>query len=210
MSPKTAILTNHSLRYFAGSELTTLEVARELRRRDWVLHIACFELSPSVHELFEQLEVSWIDLNKDDHPFAGVEIDLLWGHHFTTFDRLLVDYGILPKKTLFASLSPYESVECPPLYAGHLSAVAANSIENFHELRRYGIDAQRSFILENSVADDYFTLPAKPRPSVPHKLAVISNHIPAEILALRDAAGQQLNIDFYGFEHKSVLITRSC
>ncbi|MDQ7989672.1 MAG: glycoside hydrolase family 99-like domain-containing protein [Candidatus Dactylopiibacterium sp.] len=208
MTQKTAILTNHSLRYFAGSELTTLEVARELRRRNWALHIACFELSPSVRELFDPLGVGWIDLNADSHPLEGSTVDLLWGHHFTTFDRLLADYRLRPEKTLFTSLSPYEPLECPPLYADHLSAVAANSIENFHEICRHGIDPQRVFVFENSVPDDDFAQAPAPHPAVPRKLAVISNHVPAEVLALREAAAGQLEIDFYGFEHQSVLITR--
>jgi len=203
---KTAIITNHSLRYFAGSELVTLDMARVLTSMGWKVHVGCFELGQPLRELFDAFEVGWIDLNKSAIDLDS-EVGLLWGHHFTTFDRLLVDYGLRPRRVVYSSLSSFEPLEAPPLYFQWLSGISANSLETRECLLQLGVSSDKVFLFENCVLDHYFEMKRARQYAGLERVAVVSNHVPREVTKAMRFLAAHAHVDIYGFSHKSVQMT---
>lgn len=202
----TAIITNHSLRYFAGSELVTLDMAKVLSEMGWRVYVACFESNQTMRELFDAFVVGWIDLSQSTLDLDE-EVGLLWGHHFTTFDRLLVDYGLRPQRVIYSSLSPFEPLEAPPLYFQCLSGISANSHETRERLLQLGVESEKIVLFENCVPDHYFEMSRSRQYDTLRRVAVISNHVPAEVAGAMRLLGGQAHVDIFGLSHKSVLVT---
>lgn len=202
---KMVMLTNHRLRHYAGSELATLDLAVEFKRRGWDVYVGCFELSKSIKKLFDAVEVKWVNLNLE-LDLSGYYFDLMWGHHFTTFNRCLVNYKINVRQVIYSSLSPYEPLECPPIFANGLPAVFANSHETARQIVAHGVQEKNIYVFENCVPDYYFDKKVN-RSGELKKVAIISNHIPEELLLAGELLKSSCEVDCYGFGYNSVLVT---
>lgn len=202
---KQILLTNHRLSFYAGSELVTYELACEFKKRGWIVTIATFELSNELKELFDNIPVKWIDLNQKK-IYIDAHFDLMWGHHFTTFDKCLQIPNFKAKHIIYSTLSPYEPLECPPIYINSLTGVVANSHETIKQLIDLGIDHNKVTLFENSVSNEYFELAIKEKKYL-NKIAIISNHIPNELIESENILREVKQVDIYGINHKSVHIT---
>ncbi len=52
--PGRALVATHNLIYFAGSEITALEVASELKSMDWQVDVAAFFSGEPISPIFQQ------------------------------------------------------------------------------------------------------------------------------------------------------------
>ena len=201
---KHILITNHRLCSFAGSELVTLDLVSEFRRRGWFVSVGCFELGEPIKGLFDSHNVCWVDLNLDE--VSTEHYDLMWGHHFSTFHRCLLDYNLKPEKVIFSSLSPYESLECPPLFLNDVTLCVANSLETGRQLSSHGVDPEKLMLFENCVPASYFQRVAIANSTL-RRVAIVSNHVPAEILAASELLRQIASVDIYGVGHNCVQVT---
>lgn len=200
---KKILLTNHFLREFSGSEIATLDIAKEFLAKGYLVSIGTFILSNPLKSEFDKFKMRIVDLN----TASPEHFDLIWSHHFTTLDTCLIDIGITADKIIFSSLSPYESLESPPLSTEQVDLFLANSIETKDTLIDMGIDSAAIEIFPNPVSDDFFT-PTANRDFTLQKIAIVSNHIPIEVkntLPLLHNNGIEVKI--FGIEGEFKLIT---
>jgi len=200
---KKILITNHFLREFSGSEIATLDITKEFLAKGYIVCVGTFIFHDPLKTEFDKLNVRLIDLN----TASAEHFDLIWAHHFTTLDTCLIDIGITADKIIFSSLSPYESLESPPLSTEQVDLFLANSIETKDTLLDMGVDGAAIEILPNPVSDDFFTLTSNRDVSL-QKIAIVSNHIPSEIkntLPLLHNKGIEVKI--FGIEGEFKLIT---
>jgi hypothetical protein len=196
------LITIDSLTKYAGAELVVLDLVEEASSRGFTVTIAVFQVTPKLKELFDALGVFWIDLSKDNPPEA-VLFDILWIHHSSSSDVCLLDYGIRAKKILFSCLSSFVAIEFPPSYASCFSMLIANSEETKAKLMSFDFLDELITVVPNPVPASDFQLTSSQRINMLNRIAVISNHVPAEILdAIVGLKAQGKTVDVYGLSHK--------
>lgn len=203
---QTILLINHHLKEYAGSELVTLDLALFFQSRGWSVVVATFATGRPVSDLFAAHGIPIYDVLEEPLPFR--QFDLTWGHHFPVIVKCLVDDGVATRKLIVSSLSSFAPIETPPLFANRADAVLANSRETASEILRCWKDV-RPKILPNSVPEAWFDAPkGSESTSKLRRVAVVSNHPPAEILALKKLLSHN-NVDtvFYGKDGKSAFLT---
>jgi hypothetical protein len=183
--------------------LVTLDLAAEFKKRGCHVVVGCFELSSPLELLFNDIGVKCVDLNCGEVPDS---FDVLWGHHFTTLNKCMIDIPIASPRVVFSSLSPFEPLECPPIYANYLTAILANSEETASQLFVHGVQKEKVILFENSVPDYYFDLNIRPKSSL-RRIAVISNHVPDELILSARKLQSRVQIDFFGIHHTHVQVT---
>ncbi len=171
------LMTNHTHKYFAGSEVFTYTLAVELQRLG--NEIICF--SPRQGKLVEKLREEGIMVT-DDLSSINNDIDLIHAHHrheallsFARFlDRpmILVCHGILPwqEQPLKAGLNIYKYVAVSEEVRDHL-------------IQNHGIDPQKTRIIRNGVDLNRFYCKQPINPGLKH-LLILSNHFPEQQLSI--------------------------
>lgn len=201
---KSILITNHFLRGYSGSELAVYDLAREFLLLNYRVSLASFEFDNPLLTHLNGLEIELIDLNEnhDNRHYS-----LIWAHHFTTLDACILDHQMTADHFIFSSLSPYNPLECPPLYLSELSLILANSDETEKCLEAHGIDKTLLHVLPNPVRQDFFDH-SPSLSGVLRTVAVVSNHIPPEVLtAMRLLKAQGISVKLYGERHSFELIT---
>jgi hypothetical protein len=124
-----------------------------------------------------------INLLTDAFSIRHAKFDLAWIHHTPVFQELLYVREIEATTVVFYSLSHFEPIEAPPANTEHLDILLAHSIENKnHIIKYYGLDEDEIIIFPNAVPANYWNLSRKSHSRELIRLAIISNHPPAEIL----------------------------
>lgn len=201
---KKILLTNHFLRSFTGSELAIYDLAREFIDMEYHVSIGTFYYDYPLKSFFEKLDVEVLDLNKS----LKYEFDIIWSHHFTTLDTCLLDNNITANKIIFSSLSPYEPIECPPMYIDKINIILANSEENQNVLLGMGIPENKISVFPNPVRREFFIKTKLDKAPFLNYLAIISSHVPNELqeaIPLLEAKG--IKVDVFGMNNKFVYIT---
>lgn len=193
----TILLSNNTLSHYQGSELVTLEIAQYLREQGHEISVATFASGGGIKDDFDHLDVRWIDLSKPVPD--GLHFDLLWGHHFTCFDALLLDQKVDIDRAIFSSLSPYMALECPPLYAEEMTALLANSHETRETLEGFGIRHDDITVMPNCVTQAWVDHIRDREQRGLRSVAVVSHHLPPEIAALAPLLKKQsVDVTFFG------------
>ena len=126
------------------------------------------------------------------------EYDIVFSYHFPTIG-LLLNRGLKCKKLVFGSLSSYEPLESFSPYWKNASILLAMSEETRQsQSSKFNIPIDDIYVIENLVPDEFFNHEHKISIGGPQKIAVISNHIPAEVKALRSYWKDSIKIDFIG------------
>ncbi|WP_426146620.1 hypothetical protein [Polaromonas sp. DSR2-3-2] len=204
----TILLSNNTIKGYAGSELVTLDLATEFKHRGYDVTIATFGKDTDVVKGLDELDVKWLDLNIQQPNVENIVFDLIWAHHFTTLDAILMDMEISAKAIIFSSMSPYEPLESPPTYASQLSLVLANSEETRNQLLHYGLPLSMLHVFPNPVAREWFAI-AKTASNLPlRKVAVVSNHVVDELQgAIKHLQTLGVLVEIFGVEYDFKLVT---
>ncbi|WP_447730321.1 hypothetical protein [Pseudoxanthomonas suwonensis] len=160
------LLSNNTLAQYAGSELVTYEIAQHLVESGHVVTVATFASGGDIRQDFDALGVQWIDLSAPPAP-VETHFDLYWGHHSSCFDSLLIGRNLSADRIVFSSLSPYEPLECPPLYADSLTHVLANSHETREVIEGYGIPAGSITVMPNCITREWESHGLRRLPAAP-------------------------------------------
>lgn len=180
------LLALHSLAGFTGSEIHVLELASYFTAQGSDVSCFAFEFRPPMSSEMEQLGVRLLPPARLSR--AGEAFDLVWSHHETAFLWLHAMRGIAARRHVHGLLSSVQKIERLPLIPHDLARgglrVVANSIETQAAAAR--ISGRSDIrIMPNFVPEAYFASPRGALPDRPAKIAVVSNHVPVEVLAMR-------------------------
>jgi len=195
------LVATHNLFRLAGSELVTLELAKELSRQGHEVSVATFVFGHPIGPLFEQAGLRVLNLFADD--LRGQSFDLVWAHHSPVLDRLLFGLDVVASRIVCRSLSPFAPLETPPAYGRELSLILANSAETRDEMATIGFGDCAIELFPNSLPEAYFDQQPKAHRPQAERIAIISNHLPQELLAL---AEQLDSLDVIGAAHRVQLV----
>jgi len=184
---------------YAGSEITTLELAEEFIQRGWAVHVASFFVNPIIKEQLLNLGAEFIDL-RSEHPFQyRSSFDFAWIHHNVCAYRICLDKDVQISHAIFSSLSHFEITEQLPAAAIDFSCYIAHSLENYrHILKKHPWVAKKLLLSPNSAPKSWWAsteFSTVPTLLQPQKLAVISNHMPEEISSARKILQEVHHID---------------
>ena len=202
---KKILLTNFSIVQFAGSEINCATIAKRLKELGYEIYMGALEFSAPLYDVVKGHFDHTINLLEDEFDFSQVEFDLVWAHHSFLLDWLIFEKGLRAKKIITSSLSPKEPFESVPIYANKLCFSLANSPETMQQLQKKEL-IERVHLLENYSFLSYFE--RKIHVQELHKIAVVSNHIPPEVMeATIKLQEKGYEVDIYGFAGKQILIT---
>lgn len=202
---KKVLITNHNLVNFAGSELTTFYLAKVFLTYGANVAIATFCYDNPIKQIFEAENIQVYNLLEDTIPEKCY--DLIWAHHSPALSDCIFEKNISAKKIIFSSLSPFEPLEAPPVYANLLSLCLANSCETRDKLIEEGINKEKIYVFNNSVDSSYLKSFLPNKKSGLKKICVISNHVPKELRDLEVLLTKSnITCDIYGIFDKPKLI----
>ncbi|MCP1223393.1 hypothetical protein [Sebaldella sp. S0638] len=207
---KEALISVYSLVEYAGSEINSLQIAQELKKKGFKVTIFTFSYGYPMKNLFVDEDIEIIDFFESRINFENKEFDLLWCHHSPTLYSLIYNLGIRAKKIIFQSLSPFMDLEVIPFFYEHISLILTNSLETKNQIiSDLKINELRTKItvFQNFVPDSYFQV--KKDEYILKKIAIISNHLCDEIkdvseLFIKDG----LKVDIIGKEKKVKFVDR--
>lgn len=204
---KSILITNQFLKDFSGSELAVYDISKEFINLGFKVTIGSFKFTSPLKNLFDELDCDFIDLNKIDDSYDN-RFDIIWAQHFTTLDKIFLETKISSNFVVYSSLSPYESLESPPLSSEKVNLFLANSFETKNKLLDMGLSDESIYILPNPVRDNFFKVNNKVGEL--KRIAVVSNHIPNEIReTISCLRNDGFDVVLYGLEGIFELITPS-
>lgn len=206
MGLKTVLLTNIWLTDFGGSELNCLSLAKSFKELGWDVEVATLRYGDPLRREFEAENIPVKVVPGESLRLE--HYDLIWGHHYCVLDQLMLGTQLTADRVILSSLSPFEPYEALPLYAKDCSLCLANSQETRDELVREGASAENIRVFPNYADASWLNAPAKLRyPNRPEKVAVVSNHVPPELLDVRrrlEEAGVQVDIFGVGYRFEKI------
>jgi hypothetical protein len=108
------LITNNHLKNYAGSELTTLDLAKVFNSRGHSVIVAAFEVGEPFSKHFEGIADVY-DINTFDKDTLENEVDLVWCHHNRTYEYLKERTKIMHScPSVFYSQGPYHVLERLP------------------------------------------------------------------------------------------------
>lgn len=199
---KKVLLTNHFLREFTGAEVAIYDLAKFFKGMGCDVIVGAYYFDNPLLEHFKDLSIGLVQLNDVQ---AGQHFDLIWAHHFTTLDYVLIDKEITASKVVFSTLSPTEILETPPLSFKSVDVFLANSMETQSALKKLGL--KKSLVFPNPVDAGFFECDLKKAGDL-NTIAVISNHCSPEILqAMKQIEGHGVEVVFFGRGFNFELLT---
>lgn len=205
MTLKNVLLTTHHLVNFAGSELSAFDLACEFRRNGLDVTVATFFYDLPMKALFEREGIPVVNVLHED--LVRMDYDLVWAQHAPVLYACLFAKQIRARQILASSLSPYEPLEAPPVFHSALGLCLANSCETRDSLVELGVDASRLHVFLNSVTDDFFDAWQAAAPMGLKKLAIVSNHVPSEVLEASEHLRRAgVEVDHIGAEGRATYV----
>jgi O-antigen biosynthesis protein len=200
------LITNHHLVNFSGSELTTFYMAKEFQSLGCSVTIATFYFDSPIKKIFDDQNIKVV--NVLENKLKQKKFDLIWSHHSPVLTNCIFENNVIADTIIFSSLSPFEPLEAPPVFANMLSLCLANSMETRDKLINEGVDETRIFVLNNSVSNDFFDEFDENKICDLKRICIISNHTVNEIDDLAHTLDEKdIECDIYGINHKFELIT---
>ncbi len=199
------LITNNHLVNYAGSEIVTLNLAKNFKMMGFKVFVGTFTYGYPIKELFERNDINVNSLL--DNSLNNMKFDFIWGQHFTTIYSALFSKKISANKIIVNSMSPFEPLESPPIFSNYLSLNVVNSEETKEKIVSEGVDKSNIYIMPNPVEYD-FALKYKKRKKNLNKVCVVSNHVPKEIYeAMNILREKGIEIDIFGINDNVVYIT---
>lgn len=201
---KTALITCLFLKSRTGSELHTLEMARQLQSRGW--QVTCFTLLSAYPILDDFLEAgirvvtfeeadtldSHYDLFFAQHHLVSDYVyqclDISFGHVVVSILGAASEHELLPALIDSADMAVFVSEECRDAYASELPS---------------GLP---TLVFPNYASREFFDLKPRRRRNI-ERIAVVSNHTPDEVKGLRDVVPKNVEVVYFGYESLSIPIT---
>jgi hypothetical protein len=202
--PKSILITQGELVNYAGSEVTTLELAEYFSDKASHVHILSSYISLPIEKDFQNLSNVILHTNSSEINFK--DLDLIWIHHqFIPKEIIdLSEVGKLRAKVVFYHMSSFIPLEFP--FAVKIEEYLADLILFNSYLTKDTIERKLKNLnfkgdVFNNPAPDKYLIPIEQR-KFRRKLKnvlVVSNHPPEEILETAQLLEQQgINVRIIG------------
>lgn len=200
------MLTVLTMSEYFGTAITTLEQGRALSEQGWDVSIFTLEVLPPLDGLIPAgFHVYTLD-NIDQSPKS---YDLIIARQRPLLDYLLFSARIQAPKVYYECVGYKVPVDFPPTYYESLSLMGTVSTYAKTQLVSRGYKEGTIAVIPNSAPKGYFELNPNISPrAIPRNIAVISNHMPAEIEELPAIAeSHDVNVSLIGLGHEYQLVT---
>lgn len=183
---------------FHGSVVHVYELARYFISKGHNCTVATISYEQNIKSMYNQAGIDMVLLDQVD---TKREYDVLFGIHFPTVSYLL-KHRIIIKKLVLNCLSRIELLEMFPAYysaAGMLLTCSEKVRNDMHTM--YNIPLEDIEALENLIPDEFaaYSRIHSQSPEHPSRIAVVSNHIPEEVMELKDIMPDS-EITFFGVQ----------
>ncbi len=206
------IICQNALHYLFGSEIVTLELSEYFMSAGWEVVVFTWFLSGQMKKEFEKKNI-FVTTDENDNNLSGA--DCVWVHH-QAIPRIVLSEAKTNKKSplfIFFHMSASEWIYLEQPYIFELEKkLAAKSVFVSEEardfvIRKYPSVAPKTEIMPNLAPEHYNDF----RYDIDRKLEkilVVSNHLPKEVLELKELVdNSKLKIKFIGEGGKKLLIT---
>lgn len=189
----------------AGSEITVLEYAQELKEQGHEVTIASFKYAERYKQICDRHNIHVSVIHDDE--LRVVDWDIVWVFHAVTYYALFLKYHFKSKRVVFSSLSHYEPLESPPIESKYIDIFTTHSKENLSYFKKNFPDYRDKVItLVNSIPSQYFN--RTPVLTKGKKIIIVSNHVPDEVNEARlNLLSYGWVVDIYGIGYRYEQIT---
>lgn len=200
---KTVLITNLYFAKYTGSELHILEIAKQFEKKGFDVTIAVFQKAYPLLEKAGNMHI--VDCLTEE--LEKQEFDVVFVQHYPVFDFVCNKYKILYKKLVVSKLSVINELEYLPICTSEADLILCISEECAEKVyQEIGPDA-RVRVFKNSVSESFFEESnTKETQSNLKNIAVISNHVPEELVKLSEVMGEQYFMDYIGAEYFPKLV----
>lgn len=195
---KTVLITNLYLQKYTGSELHVIDIANEFKKNNYDVTIAVFSKSYPLLAECENFKV--VELS--DKSLDNTKFDILFIQHYPTLDYLKTHYHIQYKHLIISKLSSFNGFETLPdeyKTADLISVVSQECKKSISNL------TDNIYVFKNSVSDNFFSLPKRNTYTLKN-IAIISNHVPDELYALKEQLNEY-TVQIIGAGNTPTLVT---
>ncbi|MES2243786.1 MAG: hypothetical protein V4639_13010 [Pseudomonadota bacterium] len=206
-----ALIATHNLADYAGSEIFTLELATALRELGWDVLVAALLPGEPITSEFRKQGFRIIDMLTEVSAISNAKFDLVWIHHAPVFQELLFSQKIEATTVIFCSLSHFEPLEAVPPNRQHLDLLLAHSVENRNFItKELGLEEDQVIVFPNAVPRIYWDRFKELHSPKLTRLAIISNHPPAEVLRMAEILqAHGVQVVHFGTGGKRILMSPS-
>ena len=200
---KKVLLTNFEMVNYSGSELDTFTMANYFFDHGYDVTIFTLRYNyPLLGDINENIKI----INMNNVDLLQKHYDLIWSHHFPLLDYLIFELKITCDYIHYVSLSSFNTYESLPFYYQDLSMVSALSVEALNALKEFKYKTDDINLFTNYTHEKNFSF--KTKFSKLRKIAIISNHVPEELIAFSEIAkNNNINVDIYGLGYKYQKVT---
>lgn len=202
---KNVLITNLFFEKYTGSELHVLEIARLFEEKGFEVTIAVFQKAYPL--MAEAGSIRIVECQSEE--LGDTDFDVLFVQHFPVFDYICCKYNIQYKYLIVSKLSVFMDVEQLPICTNDADMIWCISQECADCVKKsLGLD-NRIRILKNCASDDFFekyNINYNKRYHL-KRIAVISNHVPEEIIELKELMKNEYEIEFIGMEYNPYHVT---
>ena len=200
---KSVLITNLYFAKYTGSELHTLEIGRLFQKKGYDVTIAVFQ---KAYPLLEQAgSMTIVDcLNEElDKKYY----DIIFVQHYPVFDFLFSKYKISYDKIVVSKLSVINDLEYLPVCTSKADMILCVSDECAEQVYKEIGHDKRVKVFKNSISAEWFEHGITfDRNRQLKKIAIISNHVPKELVEFSTVMGPEYEIDYVGAEYMPKLV----
>ncbi len=202
---KKVLMTNLYFQKYTGSELHTLEFAHLFREKGYEVVIVVYKKS---YPLLQEVEEGVTVIECQNEVLKDMEYDIIFVQHFPIFDYLTSRYPLKYKRMIVSKLSVTEAVESLPVCIDEAAFVLCVSPECADLAARQVSEETKIKVFQNCVEAEYFESCGDYAGYKREldKIAIISNHIPNELLELKEKMGGYYQVDLIGMGHQTVQV----
>ena len=202
---KRVLMTNLYFQRFTGSELHTLEFAHLFKEKGYDVVIAVYR---KAYPLLQELEEGITVIECQRESLKETDFDIIFVQHFPVFDYLVSRTQITYKRMIVSKLSVSQAVESLPVCLDEAAFVLCISQECADLARLQVSDEVKIRVFPNCVEEEYFENSQEygGYKRILDKIAVISNHIPPELIEVKEKLSGYYQMDFIGLGYKTVQV----
>ena len=193
------LLLTRNLQQYAGSEKQIFELYDYFKKHNHRVIVFAQNIGMPIQKHFQTQ-----DITTDITQIKIEEFDFIWGQHLQ-FLSLLPQLKPCKTRLFSVHLSPFLPIELAssPLVNELGAYFIANSPETKDKLIDNGIAQENITVSHNAAPDEYL---ASNTHTPLQKIAVISNHIPPEILEAVKILQKKYTVDIFGLQKQPIWI----
>ncbi len=195
---KKVLMTNLYLQKYTGSELHTLELARQFKKNGYEVTIVVYSKSYPLLAFCDDFKVIECQNEKLEEDY----FDIVFIQHFPVYDYLCSHYSIRYRYLIVSKLSSFNEYETLPECYQRADLISVVSKECADTVKPY---SNNLFLFQNSVESQFFESYSLPNQKELKKICIISNHVPEELYELKDVM-QEYSLSYIGSKNDVKLV----